>query len=477
MRTSTTVGRRRWAGALMALALLATPAPATAAPAAAATDATGAAIAARARAEVGVGASARKCQPYGPLCVDWCAMFATWVWEQSGVADVPRGEYVATALGAWGRQRGLFSGRPAGGRGGDPRPGDLVVYGEPAQGLGGHVAVVAAVHRDGTLTTVDGNFGNKVVERRVDPLVARAGADNLAVSGYVRPPGGTRPTATAPVGTAPAAPAAPVGSAPDLVAIDSDGRLVGQVRPATRRGVGPAARSIGWRDAARDWSAVVRLARADVDRDGRADLITTRTDGTLTVHRHAADVPAGASPYGDPTVAVPGQWHQLRHLTAADLTGDGNADLVGVDAAGALVGFVHTGDAAAPWRGQPTWLIAGWVGTRHLVLTDLDRDRHADAVVAASDGSLQGFRYDAAAAKAGRAPFGGAAWRSGDPRWAAHRQLAAADADADGYGDLMAVAPGGDLVVYRNARPRTGAPFAAEQWRVPGPWLTTRALG
>ncbi|HEX5739965.1 MAG TPA: FG-GAP-like repeat-containing protein [Pilimelia sp.] len=476
MRADGAGGRRGLAGALLALALLAIPAPAPAAPAGA--DPSGPAIAARARAEVGVSASARKCQPYGPLCVDWCAMFATWVWEQAGIADVPRGEYVATALGAWGRQRGLFSGRPAGSRGGDPRPGDLIVYGEPAQGLGGHVAVVAAVHRDGTLTTVDGNFGNRVTERRVDPLLARAGADNLAVSGYVRPPGGARPALPAPPGAAAAAPAAPTGSAPDLVAIDSDGRLVGRVRSASpRRGAGPAARSAAWRDAARDWSAVVRLARADVDRDGRADLVTTRTDGALTVHRHAADVPAGASPYGDPTLTVAGQWHQLRHLTAADLTGDGRADLVGVDAAGALVGFVHTGDAAAPWRGQPTWRIPGWVGTRQLVLADFDRDRHADAVVAAADGSLHGFRYDAAAADAGRPPFGAAAWRSADPRWAAHRQLASADADRDGYGDLMAVAPGGDLVVYRNSRARGGPPFTAEGWRVPGGWLTTRALG
>ncbi|GGK19828.1 hypothetical protein GCM10010124_10540 [Pilimelia terevasa] len=464
---------RIWCGWLTAAALLVTGLPASAAPPPAPPAGTGsAAIVALARAEVGRAASGRKCQPYGPMCTDWCAMFATWVWEQAGVPGVPRGQYVATALGVWGQQRGLYSARPPGTRGGGPLPGDLAVYGVPGHDLGGHVAVVSAVHPDGTLSTVDGNYGNRVVERRLDPLTARAGADDVPISGYVRAPGGAppaRPAAVAPA-VPPGPPAAP-GNAPALAAVDGDGRLFGYSPAAgSRATAGPKARPARWHDTARDWSATTALTRADVDRDGRPDLIAVRTDGTLAVHQHAgAATPAATPPYGEATWSTPGQWGFLRLLAAGDLTGDGYADLVGVDAAGGLVGFVNTRDPRQPFTGQPAWRIADWVGTRQLVATDLDGDRLADLVVAGTDGSLQGF-----VRRPGPVPFGTPAWRSTDPRWAAHRQLAATDADGDRYGDLMGVAPDGDLVVYRHGR--AGAPYGAEAWRVRGPWLTTRAL-
>jgi hypothetical protein len=137
--------------------------------------------------EVGYQASASQCQKYGPLCDDWCAMFVIWVWDQAGVPDLPD-TYVARGVGRWGVEQHLFKSRPSGGRG-NPEPGDLVIYGTPVQVTGGHVSIVYSVNSDGTLTTIDGNFNNTVAKRVINPVTARAGGDNLLISGYVSPPG------------------------------------------------------------------------------------------------------------------------------------------------------------------------------------------------------------------------------------------------------------------------------------------------
>jgi hypothetical protein len=134
-----------------------------------------------------IGATNNGCS-YGPCGLDWCAMFATWSWERAGIIGAPRGTYVATALGTWGQQRGLFKARPAG-QTGSPAVGDWAVYGAPGSGTGGHVSVVVAVHGDGTITTVNGNYNDKVVETRINPATHRAGSRSVLISGYVSPPG------------------------------------------------------------------------------------------------------------------------------------------------------------------------------------------------------------------------------------------------------------------------------------------------
>ncbi|MFB7471352.1 CHAP domain-containing protein [Kitasatospora sp. NPDC056184] len=113
----------------------------------------------------------------------WCAAFAEWTWHRAGIEETPD-VLAARGIGKWGRQKGLFHQRGAY----TPKPGDLVVYGEPDGGTPGHVGVIVAVHRDGTLDTVDGNLGDEVALRtRLDPSEVRT--NHQPVSGYVSPPG------------------------------------------------------------------------------------------------------------------------------------------------------------------------------------------------------------------------------------------------------------------------------------------------
>jgi hypothetical protein len=137
-------------------------------------------IVSTARAQVGI-AEPTKCLKFGNCRIAWCAIFAGWTWRTAGVKPVFT-TAVARGVGLWGKQRGLFRS--------SPRIGDIAVYGPPANITGGHVAVVVAVHANGNIDTVDGNFGNKVTLRKnLNPKTVRSGTKRWLISGYVTPPG------------------------------------------------------------------------------------------------------------------------------------------------------------------------------------------------------------------------------------------------------------------------------------------------
>jgi cell wall-associated NlpC family hydrolase len=93
------------------------------------------------------------CNPYGP-CEQWCALFATWVWEHAGIA-IPHYAFTGDIY-QWVAQRQLARSPAA-----PPNPGDLVLFGTgPATtSTSAHVGVVAQVWPDGAIVTVEGDAG------------------------------------------------------------------------------------------------------------------------------------------------------------------------------------------------------------------------------------------------------------------------------------------------------------------------------
>jgi hypothetical protein len=177
-------------------------------PAGATAKPTRAAIASLAAKQVGKG-----CSTYvaGGNCDPsewWCADFAEWVWRHAGVSPVPT---TATArdVGQWAVDHGYFKERPSG-QEGKPAVGDIVVFGAPADIGGGHVAIVYSVNSNGTITTINGDYGsgslpsqNRVVRDTIDPKTARSGHDDLLISGYVTPPNVAPPAPPKPKSTPP----------------------------------------------------------------------------------------------------------------------------------------------------------------------------------------------------------------------------------------------------------------------------------
>jgi CHAP domain len=93
---------------------------------------------------------------YGRDGEAWCAKFVWWVFRQSrGSALIPKTAFTPT-LAQWFRDHGQW--------GTKPRPGALVFFDFPNDGLRriSHVALVEAVHPDGTIQTIEGNTSRGV---------------------------------------------------------------------------------------------------------------------------------------------------------------------------------------------------------------------------------------------------------------------------------------------------------------------------
>jgi hypothetical protein len=146
------------------------------------------------------------CNPYGP-CVQWCSLFVAWVWKKAGV---PRHGSTATyaysgTIYEWAKahEGGPFAvtapGDPPlstpesnGARvlspTATPAPGDAVLYGSGPT-ASDHIGIVERVFPGGQITTIDGNFGNRV-SRNGPFLPSQALGYGMPgpVYGYAHPP-------------------------------------------------------------------------------------------------------------------------------------------------------------------------------------------------------------------------------------------------------------------------------------------------
>ncbi len=93
------------------------------------------------------------CNPYGP-CEEWCALFATWVWEQAGV-PIPSFPFTGSIYNWAASNTAVIPPTQS------PVPGDAVLYGtgpwSTATSL--HVGLVMQVWPDGAIVTIEGDAG------------------------------------------------------------------------------------------------------------------------------------------------------------------------------------------------------------------------------------------------------------------------------------------------------------------------------
>jgi hypothetical protein len=150
--------------------------------------ASGSAIVRVARSQLGEGESppGSNCTKYGP-CEEWCALFVAWVWQHAGIqmkGSTSPYAYSGSFYG-WVKEHG---GRvlPAGAT---PSPGDAVLFGWGPT-ASEHVGIVEQILPGGQITTIDGNYGNRV--SRVGPFLpslAVVDGEPAPIYAYAEPPG------------------------------------------------------------------------------------------------------------------------------------------------------------------------------------------------------------------------------------------------------------------------------------------------
>jgi len=114
----------------------------------------------RARSQLGYHEGAGNANKYGPTG-PWCANFATWTWQKSGV-DIGILPFTGDVYD-WGREHGLAYGKN---NLEQARPGDVLLFGTGPQSpqTSTHIGIVESVHGD-RVTLIEGNSADQV--RRV----------------------------------------------------------------------------------------------------------------------------------------------------------------------------------------------------------------------------------------------------------------------------------------------------------------------
>jgi hypothetical protein len=109
--------------------------------------------------QIGETAQGAECNPYGP-CEQWCALFATWVWNQAGIG-IPRYSFTGDVYD-WVAQHGIVLAPTT-----SPEPGDGVLFGTgPANtDTSVHMGIVAEVWPDGAITTIEGDSGPEPMDQ------------------------------------------------------------------------------------------------------------------------------------------------------------------------------------------------------------------------------------------------------------------------------------------------------------------------
>ncbi|MEO8889660.1 MAG: FG-GAP-like repeat-containing protein, partial [Jatrophihabitantaceae bacterium] len=112
------------------------------------------------------------------------------------------------------------------------------------------------------------------------------------------------------------------------------------------------------------WNAFNRLAVGDVNGDGLGDIVATKPDGTMWLYRNVHN-PSAPFPTA---IQIGTGWQQMSQLAVADVDRDGRADLLATSPDGTLWFYANTGTPTAPFSGRVPVGSGGWQAYDRLVI-------------------------------------------------------------------------------------------------------------
>lgn len=139
------------------------------------------------------------------------------------------------------------------------------------------------------------------------------------------------------------------------------------------------------------WTSFEQLVVADFDGDGRRDVVATKADGSGSIYRGAPRT-TSSSPWLTSPVALGAlAGSRYQPLSAGDANGDGRADLLATKSDGSLWFFGGTGTASgtSPFVGSPVQVGSGWtIFSAQLGTGDTNPQRGGDVLAVRPDGNL-----------------------------------------------------------------------------------------
>ncbi|MFD0431115.1 FG-GAP-like repeat-containing protein [Streptomyces zhihengii] len=177
---------------------------------------------------------------------------------------------------------------------------------------------------------------------------------------------------------------------------------------------------------------------SDFSGDGAADVLGVDASGSLLYY------PNNGFKLSAPTRIGQG-WGAFKHVMAADWSGDGAADVLGVDASGSLLYYPNNGFKLS----ASTRIGQGWGAFEHVTAADWSGDGKADVLGVDGSGSLWYYPHSGNG-------FGGPV-KIGHG-WGAFQQVFASDFSGDGKADVLGVDGSGSLWYYPHSGNGLGGP-------------------
>jgi hypothetical protein len=242
---------------------------------------------------------------------------------------------------------------------------------------------------------------------------------------------------------------------------------------AALAGAVPAQAATGWpwgaeANVGAGWNDPARVRFADLNGDGRAELIELRTNGIPHAWTNNGAFPAW--PWGGETDIGAG-WAVPERMRFADLNGDGYDDLVELRPNGVPHAWLNNHQYPAwPWSTEAD-IGSGWPAPARVRFADLDGDGYTDLIMVKPNGVLHAWRNNH---RFPAFPWGTEA--DVGSGWSAPPRMALADLNGDDHADLVEIRSSGVPHAWTNNGDYPAWPWGAEGnigagWTDPGRML------
>ncbi|SEF18798.1 family 43 glycosylhydrolase [Jiangella alba] len=184
-----------------------------------------------------------------------------------------------------------------------------------------------------------------------------------------------------------------------------------------------------------------RVRFADLDDDGRAEQIHLQPNGDVQAWHN--DVGFGTMPYGDSVIIATGFTDPTR-VRFADLDDDGRAELINIQADGQVQAWHNDGAFSAMPYGASRIIATGFTASR-TAFADIDGDGRDEIIAVQANGDVQAWHNDAGFATM---PYGNSVIIADgftDPA-----RVRFPDLDGDGRAEIAAIQTDGQIRAWHN---------------------------